>query len=110
MTEHFTDGLDGHTVGNGAFVVNVWRLIMRAIPMRVSEVDRSTLPAATKKCSMIYKPSFRVAYFGGNIAKKDSLKAVFKSFVGITGFEPATPNSRSWCANRTALHPENDVY
>ncbi len=28
------------------------------------------------------------------------------SSVGITGFEPVTPNSRSWCANRTALHPD----
>ncbi len=27
-------------------------------------------------------------------------------FVGETGFEPATSNSRSWRANRTALHPE----
>ena len=26
-------------------------------------------------------------------------------FVGETGFEPATSNSRSWRANRTALHP-----
>lgn len=26
--------------------------------------------------------------------------------VGETGFEPATSNSRSWRANRTALHPE----
>ena len=29
------------------------------------------------------------------------------SSVGITGFEPVTPNSRSWCANRTALHPDD---
>ena len=28
------------------------------------------------------------------------------SCVGETGFEPATSNSRSWRANRTALHPE----
>ena len=26
--------------------------------------------------------------------------------VGIPGFEPGTSNSRSWRANRTALHPE----
>ena len=26
--------------------------------------------------------------------------------VGITGFEPVASNSRSWRANRTALHPE----
>ena len=26
--------------------------------------------------------------------------------VGMTGFEPATPTSLTWCANRTALHPE----
>ena len=25
--------------------------------------------------------------------------------VGVTGFEPAASNSRSWRANRTALHP-----
>ena len=24
----------------------------------------------------------------------------------MTGFEPATPTSLTWCANRTALHPE----
>gem|GEM_PF-5612515 len=26
--------------------------------------------------------------------------------VGVPGFEPGTSNSRSWRANRTALHPE----
>ncbi len=26
--------------------------------------------------------------------------------VGVKGFEPSTSNSRSWHANRTALHPE----
>ena len=26
--------------------------------------------------------------------------------VGVTGFEPATPTSLTWCANRAALHPE----
>ena len=25
--------------------------------------------------------------------------------VGMTGFEPATPTSLTWCANRAALHP-----
>ena len=30
-------------------------------------------------------------------------------FVGETGFEPATSNSRSWRANRTALHPEQTL-
>ena len=29
--------------------------------------------------------------------------------VGIPGFEPGTSNSRSWRANRTALHPEQVV-
>ena len=24
----------------------------------------------------------------------------------MTGFEPATPTSLTWCANRTALHPD----
>ena len=33
------------------------------------------------------------------------LSTTLSSSVGITGFEPVTPNSRSWCANRTALHP-----
>ncbi len=28
------------------------------------------------------------------------------SFVGVAGFEPATPCSQSRCANRTALYPE----
>ena len=26
--------------------------------------------------------------------------------VGMTGFEPAAPTSLTWCANRTAPHPE----
>ena len=30
-------------------------------------------------------------------------------FVGIPGFEPGTSNSRSWRANRTALHPETII-
>ena len=30
-------------------------------------------------------------------------------FVGVAGFEPATPCSQSRCANRTALHPEVGV-
>ena len=30
----------------------------------------------------------------------------FHFFVGVAGFEPATPCSQSRCANRTALHPE----
>ena len=40
--------------------------------------------------------------------KQQDLKssAVCLNFVGETGFEPATSNSRSWRANRTALHPE----
>ena len=37
-------------------------------------------------------------------------KALLLSSVGITGFEPVTPNSRSWCANRTALHPDDNYY
>ena len=32
--------------------------------------------------------------------------SVVSDLVGETGFEPATSNSRSWRANRTALHPE----
>ena len=28
--------------------------------------------------------------------------------VGVEGFEPPTPCSQSRCANRTALHPENN--
>ena len=28
--------------------------------------------------------------------------------VGVGGFEPPTPCSRSRCANRTALHPDTD--
>ena len=30
---------------------------------------------------------------------------VIQNFVGVPGFEPGTSNSRSWRANRTALHP-----
>ncbi len=37
------------------------------------------------------------------------LSTTLSSSVGITGFEPVTPNSRSWCANRTALHPDDSV-
>ena len=33
-----------------------------------------------------------------------ALKSDCKS-VGVPGFEPGTSNSRSWRANRTALHP-----
>ena len=28
--------------------------------------------------------------------------------VGVKGFEPSTPCSQSRCANRTALHPEQN--
>ena len=38
--------------------------------------------------------------------KKSALLRRTCQFVGETGFEPATSNSRSWRANRTALHPE----
>ena len=34
------------------------------------------------------------------------MSSAFYHMVGITGFEPVTSNSRSWRANRTALHPE----
>ncbi len=27
-------------------------------------------------------------------------------YVGVAGFEPATPWSQTRCANRTALHPD----
>jgi ribosome biogenesis GTPase A len=30
-------------------------------------------------------------------------------FVGVAGFEPATPCSQSRCANRTALHPDEGM-
>ena len=32
------------------------------------------------------------------------------SCVGVPGFEPGTPCSQSRCANRTALHPEENFY
>ena len=38
--------------------------------------------------------------------RKKSLPKQRLFLVGETGFEPATSNSRSWRANRTALHPE----
>ena len=41
--------------------------------------------------------------------KQQNVYVLLLSSVGITGFEPVTPNSRSWCANRTALHPEDYV-
>jgi hypothetical protein len=31
------------------------------------------------------------------------------SFVGVAGFEPATPCSQSRCASRAALYPEEGV-
>ncbi len=37
--------------------------------------------------------------------KKPSIDG-FHFSVGMTGFEPAAPTSLTWCANRTALHPE----
>ena len=42
--------------------------------------------------------------------KNSRTEVLLSSSVGITGFEPATPNSRSWCANRTALHPDDNNY
>ncbi len=30
--------------------------------------------------------------------------------VGVRGFEPPTPTSRTWCANRAALHPETLLF
>jgi hypothetical protein len=33
-----------------------------------------------------------------------------KQIVGIPGFEPGTPCSQSRYANRTALHPEKNLY
>ena len=38
--------------------------------------------------------------------KAPSLSDEALCFVGVAGFEPATPCSQSRCANRTALHPE----
>ena len=38
---------------------------------------------------------------------KDRILFVF--LVGVPGFEPGTPCSQSRCANRTALHPEENL-
>ncbi len=38
--------------------------------------------------------------------QQNLVSSAVNQFVGETGFEPATSNSRSWRANRTALHPE----
>ena len=51
----------------------------------------------------------RGAILCGN-KKATTEKWWLSSSVGITGFEPVTPNSRSWCANRTALHPDDHLY
>ena len=39
---------------------------------------------------------------------KDRILFVF--LVGVPGFEPGTPCSQSRCANRTALHPEENCF
>lgn len=39
--------------------------------------------------------------------KKAAELFVLRPLVGVPGFEPGTSNSRSWRANRAALHPEN---
>ena len=51
----------------------------------------------------------RGAILWGN-KKATTFQWWLSSSVGITGFEPVTPNSRSWCANRTALHPDDHLY
>ena len=35
---------------------------------------------------------------GDDKLKQDGIKAILSCYVGTTGFEPATPTSRTWCA------------
>jgi hypothetical protein len=46
--------------------------------------------------------------FGGTKTKTSRNTGGF-CFVGVAGFEPATPWSQTRCANRTALYPEEGV-
>lgn len=55
---------------------------------------------------IILSDSDRKEFQGRRPKQKRRLTEVVFAFVGETGFEPATSNSRSWRANRTALHPE----
>ena len=44
--------------------------------------------------------------FGSKKRHRGAVPLYFFFFVGVAGFEPATPCSQSRCANRTALHPD----
>ena len=48
------------------------------------------------------------AFFAGYDKKRSTyaIRKCFSFIVGVPGFEPGTSNSRSWRANRAALHPE----
>ena len=63
--------------------------------VRTSRIN--TLFLITKRISDIYE-----AMKKGHFENFDETSL----YVGMTGFEPAAPTSLTWCANRTAPHPE----
>ena len=68
---------------------------------------RPSAPKADTLTGLRYTPnSSALPPTSSENKKADYLLRAVCRFVGETGFEPATSNSRSWRANRTALHPE----
>ena len=93
--------LRGRTPNSGAFIgrhyANKWECLWRG-----------------DNAGKAQKKKGRLAPTTAHLGHRANKKAENQSFppcnvpvcVGETGFEPATSNSRSWRANRTALHPE----